>query len=479
MFLQNVLRSRSRSRDSIDPHTWKLPTRFHTARSVDDQPKVPDPSIFKDLPISSSTSTSELAVHLCLLECFYKFKQNVLESEAIDTAFKSLSWSPSKEDWRISELEIAHPENTTYHQSRKWNLMVDLAVARFDAWWHKVDRVLVHAAAYSPSKQDGHLIHLSKDYLPPLDVLMVWHGYLLGTVFNRSSSSKPEIQSPSIAFPFKAIYDAIDSETFNFDMTKSAQNVFRTHLKQSPDPLTYFSTPPAYTEIPLEKPTTDLAGLVHAQETFMNEAHRMLWIRSPALQGSLRNSLRRYNNLALETLSPASVDPNCLPFDIALAWKTHQLKSSEYHQDAEAKRSNAKFGEDSWMQAMSKLPDKRSCLCWTCEAIKSATENGVKSLQELSEKEQESIQTDLGFHVAVETARAAGRRLPVRDPWYKVKKDKNKDEWVEEYGLHYFEKIIPAQYDKNGVLVKPEQKVKMREGNYATGFMWTMLAADA
>ena len=49
---------------------------------------------------------------------------------------------------------------------------------------------MVHAEAYAPSHQSNDELQLTKDYLPPLDVLMAWHSYVLDTVNFKDDCSK-------------------------------------------------------------------------------------------------------------------------------------------------------------------------------------------------------------------------------------------------------------------------------------------------
>lgn len=142
MPFRDHFRSRSSSPNAINPYDWNLPHRFPTSSNVDKQADIPDPAIFRDLflPLSQSIgstlpSTSGLAAHLCLLECFHKFKQDVVESEYLDVVFEGLV---DKEEVAysngIAKSPAAGKASIPQDQNDlKWNLVVKSATARFEA----------------------------------------------------------------------------------------------------------------------------------------------------------------------------------------------------------------------------------------------------------------------------------------------------------------------------------------------------------
>ena len=115
-----------------------------------------------------------------------------------------------------------------------------------------------------------------------------------------------------------------------------------------------------------------------------------------------------------------------------------------------------------------------SCLCWTCESLKTLTNTPSLPFPSLTRAQQRTLKGDLGFSIAVESARRAGRKLPVRE---KVERGKKKSGavWEEDFGLGFYEEVIPAEYDRNGKMVRKEERKVKREKAYAQGFMWTAL----
>ncbi|KAG8534385.1 uncharacterized protein KY384_001230 [Bacidia gigantensis] len=505
MPFRDLLRARSSSATPIDPHEWKLPHRFPVAQSIDEQPQIPDPAIFKDLRLqpndSASTTSSipfacDLAVHLCLLECLHKFRRDAIQSKTLDIMFQGLT-TPERTSAIGDEKGIAAQKSTAKeevdtedegYQKRKWSLIVKLAVARFELWWQNIEGIMSQAAAYAPIHQRASFTTLfTKDYLPPLDVLMVWHSYVLDTANFKSDCSKFDKQKFfTLGLPWKAIHDTISREDFSYNLTKPAQKIFRTKLSQSPDFLKDITTPPLYSAGSADKPLTNLIKAIHAQEQMMERAHMLLWIRSPALQSSLSRTLSAYQralpNLAKE--DQLSEIPS-LSFDIALSWYTHQLSPPSYHHYVEKSTcANAEYKCPATSTAKSEEGERlapppdytakdehHTCLCWTCEAIKDATKNKIPNVRALTQEKQSWVQEDVGFHVAAESARRSGRKLPMRK---KGGKEKKEDVWEEDYGIYYYTTIMPAEYDKKGNLVKKEERVVMREMGYGNAILWTM-----
>ena len=340
MPLRDRFKSFHSSSDPTDPHEWKLPQHFPTASSTADQPQVPDVSVFKDLSAKDSIhpTAGELAVHLCLLECFQRFKQDAIRSASLDIAFQGLIYTgKGQASWE--DEEGGNGETSTHqnedeagdYERQKWSLVVSLAVARFEAWWRKIEGIIFHAVAYAHYPQSSRQASFTKDYLPPLDVLLVWYSSVLNSRdsdIECAHSGKQELFS--LALPWKAIHQAIDRETFTYHLSKPAQNIFRTQVSQSSDLLTYISTPPPYTEPSNERPDIDLVRAVHAQEQFMETSHNLLWIRSPSVSGSLNRSLQRYRQTLPHLLRLQPQVLPSLPYDLTLAWHTHRLNPSSY-----------------------------------------------------------------------------------------------------------------------------------------------------
>ena len=169
---------------------------------------------------------------------------------------------------------------------------------------------------------------------------------------------------------------------------------------------------------------------VQRQETFVDKMHAQLWIRSPAVEGTLQRAIDRYVKfLKLFKLYPKTTLVPTL--DIDLVWHTHQCSPALYC-SAVSDRAGRFINHDDKLgrPVLSDSMEKTSqlfrtrfgqeysvCHCWDCEAALSALE---------SSKREDKVQADMSFvtrivmeevayHRAVELARRAGKPLPVRN----------------------------------------------------------------
>ncbi|RYP51569.1 hypothetical protein DL769_010795 [Monosporascus sp. CRB-8-3] len=451
-------------------------TNLETDADNNNTTPVPDPRIFRNafipgdpaLAVSGGNlvypDASHAAVHLALVECFANLRRSSAWEELPDVDAHPPSYDDVHSDTRSrahdgepgdGELDGAGPAEkggsgpsspcttrTTWtdddESQRRWDLLVRLAVTRFGAWWANIDKMLNHAMAYTPSSyyqmpssysapysshshgSNPGMIQLAPDYLPPLDVLLVWYALILdpdystGSPYNAAcrqhESSSPLVVSrlQHLCFPWPAIRDVIDLRTMRYELPRAAASLFRTLSGQSADVLEYLAAPPAYTRhadggllsgSPLgpspDSPTTAvpaaagpdlLFAAVKRQEPFFERALAADWVRGPALEGSLRRAGLAYlRHLVLydEPLQWDSHDADAgadsapaLPFGVELMWRTHRLYPLQYrlfHEGRAARdlRSAASPPQD----RRSKTPPHRDegpqvCVCWTCERIR-------------------------------------------------------------------------------------------------------------
>ncbi|KAH7175233.1 hypothetical protein EDB81DRAFT_769485 [Dactylonectria macrodidyma] len=437
--------STSENQADLDPHTWQLPSSFSTPKPGGKQTVIPDPRLFASALIPRVPQAGNLesalaypdighaAVHLALLECFWSLR---LSASALDI---EVDQPPAYEEKPRTTLTTAP---TSLPKSQRWNLLVDLAVARFTAWWSNIDDVLRHATAYAHHGSDKVAVQLTKDYLPPLDVLLVWYAFMLDAdSYNQCRSRMPQINQ--LSFPWPAIRDAIDMEKMQFELPRGAQALFSNLSGQSADILTYLKNPPAYSDPGVLPVEVDLAAEVKKYENLIDKAHTLLWIRAPSLKGSLSRASEDYMEFQLSGKAPGEHQAD-LAFGVELLWQTHRLFPSQYDifideigsgkQSSDVKSLESQSHSVSPGVADSHL-ESAQCLCWTCERIRddiptfvhrpppsaslsSATpQKDTKSqLSCLSPDQIRHIQNDLGFYTAVEDARRRHKTLPTRPP---------------------------------------------------------------
>jgi hypothetical protein len=437
--------SSSGTQIDADPHDWDLPTSYSTSKSKGKQPVIPSPRIFSNatVPRCSDINDAEsilqypdpshAAVHLALLECSRKLR---LSASALEV---DVDRPPEYNEKPISSTAsgpIRLPE------SERWNLLIKLAITRFGVWWSKLHLVFTHASAYASHGRKKAEVQLNESYIPPLDVLLVWYAFMLHSDSYITACQNLEDEVPGVSnlcFPWMAIRAVIDMETMTFELPRSAQNLFSTLSGQSADILKYLEGPPAYSEEPSYPFPLDLFEEVKKHEPFIEDAHSLLWIRSPAISGSLERSAAEYVKHQLAGTGDAVPESN-LPFGVRLFWRTHQLYPrlySAFLDEAEVERGSdtgEAVGKDA--KGQGEASRKPPCCCWTCERIRDdvpefirtrvlpstspSSSNTLATMKEqlssLSSDELRQIQDDLGFYNAVEKARRRGKTLPTRPP---------------------------------------------------------------
>ncbi|KAK3306020.1 uncharacterized protein B0T15DRAFT_534087 [Chaetomium strumarium] len=376
------------------------PWSFHAGRTVyrkaetkDEELVVPAPHLFTSLSSSSVSgspdavvlpSVAQCAVHLELLEVFFKLRSDILHSTALETTF-GIKQSHRTVYQRVYGKPIRQPvklKDPMWDEKRrkKWPYFLTLAVARFEIWAEKAAATLVG------EKEEA----VQLPYLPPLDILMVWHAFLLNPKAFESYCNGPGrdlSRLRQIPFPWKEIHDAIDTRHLTFTLPAPSAAWFSTTLSLSPDLfafLTLTSTKPTNHPIlaattrfgthgipfrpsnnnnntapppppPPSDPSNDaqesaaflsllhtsrvhhqrqapLADNVQRQAAFVDKMHRFLWLRAPSLAGTLRRAVARYDRfLALFALYRGEMLVPTL--DIDLVWHTHQLSAGKYERD--------------------------------------------------------------------------------------------------------------------------------------------------
>ncbi|KFX90733.1 hypothetical protein V490_06314 [Pseudogymnoascus sp. VKM F-3557] len=437
---------RGSSQADADPHSWNLLSSYSAPKPGGKQTVIPNPKIFANVFIPSEPQagkvetilaypqTSHTAVHLALLECFRNLR---LSANALDVEVLQ----PPTYD------QTPRPGSAQLPESQRWDLLIKLAVTRFAGWWSNIGSVMNHASVYSHHGSKEVAVQLAKDYLPPLDVLLVWYAFALDSEGYDDACRNHERDIPQLrklCFPWPAIRDVIDMDKMQFSLPRAAQNLFSNLSGQSPDIIMYLESPPAYTvdrKLPFE---ANLFAEVKKHESFIDVSHELLWIRSPALQGTLVRASVEYLEFQLSGSAAGNEGSmSHLSFGLSLLWRTHRLYPLQYEafikevvnsQPASDSKSPKKNANSSL-----KNPDPdllaQQCRCWTCERIRddlptftlaappyssspaSSSSNPRQQQQlSLSSDQVREIKDDLSFYHAVEGARRCKAPLPTRPP---------------------------------------------------------------
>lgn len=156
--------SNTRSADnSLDTFFASLPEDRNATKGVDD-----------DVP-----SVHACAVHLELLETFMALRRKVLNSNALDVTF-GISHNPKERPSLAKRRE------------EKWDKFVNLSVARFAIW---IDHI----------HKDSKAVQQLSSPLPPLDILMVLHAFMMNPAYDTWSDRGFAAAMRTWSFPWKLI----------------------------------------------------------------------------------------------------------------------------------------------------------------------------------------------------------------------------------------------------------------------------------
>jgi len=164
------------------------PPEFAAVDGEHDMPAAPSPEQFTPASLSAAGLIGEeehapthvqAALHLGLLEVFWKYKDQFLRPGDEMKAFFSAAMDGKEVVWGDAEGLVL------------WKAVIEIAVGRFEAWWKVVGRETEAAKwaerggeseseiwepRHGPPKK---VTELPPEMLPPLDVLIVWHSFLL------------------------------------------------------------------------------------------------------------------------------------------------------------------------------------------------------------------------------------------------------------------------------------------------------------
>ena len=210
-------------------------SRTHAALSLRNKPEIPDPAIFAGLKVVTPNdndhadlfpSVAHCAVHLELLEAFKVLRECVIQSNQLDVLFDTMpkrqytisrQWRSGRYVHRKVLLKPVKEHDVTFGQRRKakWMGFVNYAFLRFTSWASAIHHTRYNAITNKRNE-------LSENYIPPLgisfsaparacikfsvDVLMVWHAFLLKPRLCRDWCKSTNIEWISrVNFPWKHI----------------------------------------------------------------------------------------------------------------------------------------------------------------------------------------------------------------------------------------------------------------------------------
>lgn len=290
----DTVKNRYRSKETeVHPHSWTLPdiskpSRRLKTRSSDSLPSVPPNTIYRDVAIPYSLtrnstapptfeqypSPGHVAAHLLLIECVHELRSSLERTDDDDNA---------------SDQAILESSWSTYLQT---------AIKRFKLWITRIESVLRHSATFNRYGTGSHLHGaFTVNYLPPLDVLIVWYCYLQNPpAYERLIASNDFRMLSQICFPWHTLTEAIDSNTLQYRVSSAAETLWRNLVSVPFDQASFSRTSTRNDELAFTSSSSELCELVTRQTNLMEDMYYYQWLRSPALEGTIKRGMARYTN---------------------------------------------------------------------------------------------------------------------------------------------------------------------------------------
>ncbi|KAH7158700.1 hypothetical protein DER46DRAFT_627175 [Fusarium sp. MPI-SDFR-AT-0072] len=394
-------------------------TYFPSATDLDENPIIPSPDIFSELDDSHKDNLPtpvQCAVHLELLEAFHALRIKILDSKKLDKSFNL--GEPTKKIYRrkyIKGLKKHVNEEVTLRnpsweakRDKKWTWYLGEAAQRFLVWAAKFNAWLTSTMEKDGANDGRSGISMTdSSWLPPVDVLMIWHAFLLNpSDYLDYCRNQYWDYLPRVNFPWKLIHDSIRSQGPIRDAWVVTGKTWEVPEGEAVIPGTLLKSIIQQGNMQTQdigKPYASrfigkLVDNVERQRVFVEKMNAHLWIRSPALQGTLRRAVERYERyLRLFKLYPGKMLVPAL--DIDLVWHTSQLSATAYmnsmetrcgrfiNHDDKIKKSKLAVGNDE-TQSLYRVRfggEYTVCLCWECQAIMSAVEDSADGDEFLGE----------------------------------------------------------------------------------------------
>ncbi|KAI9838829.1 MAG: hypothetical protein M1819_004035 [Sarea resinae] len=180
---------------------------------------------------SEKPTVPQCIAHLKLLESFYQLRDEVGRTDGLFGLSDSLAAAVT-EDEREREAALAKIAE------KRWAVYVARAADRFERWWHTsapstaagnprnylVQREMNRNSYYDSLPLKGQRIKYTRDYLPPLDVLMVWHAYMLNPrCFLEDSLRSGKIDFWTTGMPWEIVTESIDNSSFEYQPGDAAR----------------------------------------------------------------------------------------------------------------------------------------------------------------------------------------------------------------------------------------------------------------
>ena len=231
------------------------------------------PPLLENLDLQPSPlelpTAAECLVHLKLLHAFAKLRSDIGNEEGLfgidldkfedarediqskdahqpDGVHREGAIKATAAGHELSGEEKAEATLKERIREKRWTVFVTKAVDRFEKWWDSLslrgDRSLLplRTTEFETQVPGGNLPFkpelqglddVIRDILPPLDILMVWHSYLLSPrIYFEDCLRLSRSELWRTPFPWKLINEAIDNDTYEYTAPTEAIETFNKSL---------------------------------------------------------------------------------------------------------------------------------------------------------------------------------------------------------------------------------------------------------
>ena len=205
-----------------------------------DQENVLDPpdvtAGFSNLNLSQDSGklpqVDQCIAHLKVLECFYRLRQKIGSTDGlfgIDNSIVLDQGVPSSDKT---------PEALAKLAEKRWAIYASRAAERFETWSASINPAerMIRGADIDTVGKTGKLcdpgrtgprLEFDKTNMPPVDVLMVWHAYMLNPrAYLEDCLRLGRMQMWHVGMPWQAAVDCISSESFLYEAGEEAAKNF-------------------------------------------------------------------------------------------------------------------------------------------------------------------------------------------------------------------------------------------------------------
>lgn len=187
-------------------------------------------------PLNSTVTPDQCVAHLKLLATFADLRDSVSTEDGLF----------GLHDVQAEEYSTGRNHMLAKIREKRWAVYVSRAVERYLVWW----RECVPSSEPRPTLkalQNNHYgsitkclsrINWTRECMPPLDVLMVWHSHMLNPrSFLENCIRYGKMSLWATGFPWPLINECLDDKTLGYDAGESARNEFESRTGLSWDNL--------------------------------------------------------------------------------------------------------------------------------------------------------------------------------------------------------------------------------------------------